>query len=90
MLAFAGGCQLALHGDRLFLYSGHTLVVDKQDKSESDCVHDDLWSLDLNTFVVRLPSTCSNASYPVRKLLQPVSVLQELEFFAVGRPALIL
>ena len=51
-----GGCQLALHGDVLYLYSGHTVTVDKEDRSESDTVHDDLWSLDLNTFVVR--STC--------------------------------
>ena len=51
-----GGCQLALHGDRLYLYSGHTVTVDKEDRSESDTVHDDLWSLDLNTFAVR--STC--------------------------------
>jgi hypothetical protein len=26
--------------------------VDKEDRSESDLVHDDLWSLDLNTFTV--------------------------------------
>ena len=51
-----GGCQLALHGDRLYLYSGHTVTVDKEDRSESDTVHDDLWSLDLNTFMVRQPS----------------------------------
>ena len=51
-----GGCQLALHGDRLYLYSGHTVTVDKEDRSESDTVHDDLWSLDLNTFAVC--STC--------------------------------
>ena len=50
-----GGCQLALHGDKLFLYSGHTVVVDKADKTETDLVHDDLWSLDLGTFTVHYP-----------------------------------
>ena len=48
-----GGCQLALHGDKLYLYSGHTVTVDKEDRSETDTVHDDLWCLDINTFVVR-------------------------------------
>jgi len=51
----SGGCQLALHGDKLFLYSGHTVVVDKADKTETDLVHDDLWSLDLGTFTVHYP-----------------------------------
>ncbi len=29
------------------------MVVDREDKTESDVVHDDLWSLDLTTFAVR-------------------------------------
>ncbi|CAL8469827.1 g9369 [Coccomyxa elongata] len=45
-----GGSQLTVHGDRLFLYGGHTVVVDKEDKSEMERVHDDLWALDLQTF----------------------------------------
>ena len=55
MGSHAGGCQLALHGEKLFLYSGHTVVVDKADKTETDLVHDDLWSLDLGTFTVHYP-----------------------------------
>jgi hypothetical protein len=47
-----GGCQLAVHGDALFLYGGHTVVVDKSDRSERDIVHDDLWRLDLGSFQV--------------------------------------
>ncbi|EIE25653.1 galactose oxidase [Coccomyxa subellipsoidea C-169] len=45
-----GGSQLAVHADRLFLYGGHTVIVDKADKSELERVHDDLWALDLKTF----------------------------------------
>jgi hypothetical protein len=44
-------------GDTMFLFGGHTLVVDPADKSESDVVHDDVWALDLNTHQVRDPST---------------------------------
>ncbi len=36
----------------MFLFGGHTLVVDPADKSESDVVHDDVWALDLNTHQV--------------------------------------
>lgn len=39
---------------RLFLYGGHTVIVDKADKSELERVHDDLWALDLKTFGVGL------------------------------------
>ena len=53
----AGGCQLSLQGDKLYLYSGHTVVVDKADQTETEVVHDDLWSLDLTTFTVCMPST---------------------------------
>ena len=42
-----------MHGDRLLLYGGHTVVVDPQDRSEREVVHDDLWALDLSTFQVR-------------------------------------
>ena len=45
-----GGCQLAVHGARLFLYGGHTVVADTRDGSERDVVHDDLWRLDLGSF----------------------------------------
>ena len=48
-----GGCQLAVHRDRLLLYGGHTVVTDPQDRSEREVVHDDLWALDLGTFQVR-------------------------------------
>ena len=66
MGSHSGGCQLALHGDKLFLYSGHTVVVDKADKTETDLVHDDLWSLDLGTFTVRYPpmQQCSMLRIP--------------------------
>ena len=47
-----GGCQLAVHGERMFLYGGHTVIVDCRDKSEREVVHDDLWALDLSTFQV--------------------------------------
>lgn len=70
-----GGCQLALHGDRLYLYSGHTVTVDKEDRSESDTVHDDLWSIDLNTFAVR--STCP-VSHPAHCAAPGCSALVSL------------
>ncbi len=36
------------------MYGGHTVVVDKEDKSEVERVHDDLWALDLQTLQVDL------------------------------------
>lgn len=39
-------------GDTLFLFGGHTLLVDPSDKSETDVVHDDVWALDLDSYQV--------------------------------------
>ena len=72
----AGGCQLSLHGDKLYLYSGHTVVVDKEDRTESDVVHDDLWALDLNTFAVCMPFAHSIPSLHPQALLHPVACRQ--------------
>lgn len=47
-------------GARLFLYGGHTVIVDKADKSELERVHDDLWALNLETFEV---STAQKPKY---------------------------
>lgn len=54
-----GGCQLAVSGDRLLLYGGHTVSIDKADGDESERVHDDLWSLDLITLQASFYSVVS-------------------------------
>ena len=59
-----GGCQLAVHGSKLFLYGGHTVLVDKSDRSERDVVHDDLWCLDLESFQAR--QLCKPHTVPVK------------------------
>ena len=45
-----GGHQLALHGDSLFAFGGHTAWV--EDGQEREKVHDEVWKLDLKTFQV--------------------------------------
>ncbi|KAK9845440.1 hypothetical protein WJX81_006475 [Elliptochloris bilobata] len=45
-----GGSQVAVAGDTLFLYGGHSVEVDPADKSETETVHDDMWALDLLTY----------------------------------------
>ena len=46
-----GGHQLALHGDCLFAFGGHTAWV--EDRQEREKVHDEVWKLDLKTYQVR-------------------------------------
>lgn len=53
-----GGCQLALHGDMLFVFGGHSVL--KEGGEERDKVHDDVWALDLSTLQV-----CTTARCPV-------------------------
>lgn len=47
-----GGCQLALHGDALFVVGGHSMIWEKG--GETDRVHDDIWALDLGTSQVEI------------------------------------
>mmetsp|Transcript_19719 Transcript_19719/g.59590 ORF Transcript_19719/g.59590 Transcript_19719/m.59590 type:complete len:540 (-) Transcript_19719:140-1759(-) len=44
-----GGCQMVVHDNTLLLYGGHCVEVSK-DRTESETVFSDLWSLDLTTF----------------------------------------
>ena len=46
-----GGCQLALHGDVLFVFGGHSMVWERG--GEADKVFDDVWALDLDSLHVR-------------------------------------
>ena len=49
-------CQLALHGDVLFLYGGYSKAADEADADvEHGTAHDDMWALDLRTYAVRRP-----------------------------------
>jgi hypothetical protein len=45
-----GGCQLALHGDTMFVVGGHSVVW--EGGGEQDKVHDDVWALCLKTLQV--------------------------------------
>ena len=45
-----GGCQLALHGDVLFVFGGHSMVWEKA--GETDEVFDDIWALHLESLQV--------------------------------------
>lgn len=44
-----GGCQMVAHEDNLILYGGHSVEVAK-DRSETESVFSDLWTLDLKSF----------------------------------------
>eukprot|EP00884_Botryococcus_braunii_P008682 jgi/Botrbrau1/17815/Bobra.0127s0060.1 len=43
-----GGCQIAVHGDTLFVFGGHSVLIDDRGE-EKDKLHDDIWSLNLNS-----------------------------------------
>lgn len=45
-----GGCQLALYGSTLFVIGGHTAW--REGKQDKEKIHDDVWSLDLQTWQV--------------------------------------
>ena len=47
-----GGCQLAMHGDVLFIIGGHSMVWDKA--GERDRVFDDIWALHLGSLQVNI------------------------------------
>ena len=58
-----GGHQLALHGDSLFAFGGHTAWV--EDGQEREKVHDEVWKLDLKTYqVTGHPAACSCQGAP--------------------------
>jgi hypothetical protein len=47
-------CQLALHGDVLFLYGGYSKAADEAAADiEHGTAHEDMWALDLRTYAVR-------------------------------------
>lgn len=47
------GCQVAVHGDSLFLYGGYSKARDETDPDlEHGRVCEDMWVLDLNTYTV--------------------------------------
>ena len=54
----AGGCQVAVHEEGLWVFGGHT-VLKQADGTESDKVHDDVWRLDLASLQVRTPPVLS-------------------------------
>ncbi|KAK9802848.1 hypothetical protein WJX73_007641 [Symbiochloris irregularis] len=44
-----GGSQVVVHQDTLFVFWGHSVMVDPSDKSELERVHGDVWALDLQS-----------------------------------------
>ena len=44
-----GGSQVAVHQDTLYVFWGHSVLIDPSDKSELEKVHGDVWALDFNT-----------------------------------------
>lgn len=47
-----GGCRIAVYGDSLLVYGGHSVAVDRKDKSETETCYDDTWAMDLATHQV--------------------------------------